>query len=134
MSSDEATAHDRRWRYQKLLRVIAYQTGDPQPVMCNARTLWTTLVANGSLDHHEAKSALRAAQENDHVVRWEAGDAVWYGVTTEGIEATEELSRPLYGLSDESNLRDILSAEVESEEPNKRVVGWCNSRLGAIYE
>lgn len=129
MSTDDATAHDRRWRYRKLLRTIAYQTGHPQPVMCSARTLWTTLVANGSVDHHDAKSALRAARENDHVVRRETDDDVWYGVTTDGIDAVEELSRPLFEPADESKVREILTAEVGSDEPNKRLIGWCNSRL-----
>jgi len=29
--ADPDTAEARRWRYQSLLRTLAYQTGDPQP-------------------------------------------------------------------------------------------------------
>lgn len=133
MSTDRPTAAERRSRYQTLLCTIAYQTGDPQPVLCSARSLWTTLVAHGQLDCQDAQTAMRAARENGDVIRWEDSDGcVRYGVTESGIEAVDELDAPLYSKSDEPKLREILTTEVEKDEPNKSVIGWCNSRLGAL--
>lgn len=61
---EQRTTKHRRADYEQTLSTIRANVGDPQRALIEAGALWTTLVANGRLEHEHASSALRAAVEN----------------------------------------------------------------------
>ena len=65
----------RKHRYQSVLRTIDYQTSPKQPPGVRTGTPTTILAGPwGRYDSDGIKSALKAARENDDVVRWRDGE------------------------------------------------------------
>ena len=122
-----------RERYHTLLSVIAKHTGQGQPVMAAARTVWTVAVAHGRLDHDEARRAVAAAVENDHAVRWTDTDGrACYALTVDGADMARRVTTPVYDADDADAIRAILEAEVQRENVDKSVVAWANQHLGGL--
>lgn len=120
--------------YARLLQTVAYQTGDPQHVLVSGRGLWT-VISHGSLRMADAITAMQAAIENDHVLRWRGGAGRHrYGLTTAGIEATPHVDAPLFGPADVPTLREVLDTEASRDDPSQAVIAWANRRLAAIEE
>jgi len=133
MTDDEDTREDRKHRFHTVLRVIASNTGDPQPPLQRARHLWTTAVANGSLSQDEAATALSAAREHGYVLQWVDPDGdVRYGLTDSGITTLRHADAPLFEAADEPALRDIIEREAGTDDPDRDVIGWANKRLAAL--
>lgn len=131
MSSQERAHKHRRADYEQTLGTIRANTGDPQRPLVAASPLWTTLVANGGLEHEFATSALRAAVENGDVLRWTDGEGtVRYALTTQGLDSVTGSSP--YDAGDEAALRDVITTEASRENPDKSVIGWANERLAEI--
>ena len=122
-----------RERYHTLLSVIAKHTGQGQPVMAAARTVWTVAVAHGRLDHDEARQSLTAAVENEHAVRWtDTEGTVRYALTVDGGAMARRVTTPVYDADDADAIRAILEAEVQRENVDKSVVAWANQHLGGL--
>lgn len=118
---------------QTLLRTLAANVGDPQPVVANARTLWTVTVANGPLTHHAAERAMRAARDDGHVLRWQTADGnLAYALTGDGIDATDHVDRPLFDAADRDALQAVIETEASRDDPRQEVIGWANRRLAAL--
>lgn len=127
------TQKHRRADYEQTLSTIRANVGDPQSPLVAAHALWTTLVANGRLEHEFAQSALRAGVENGHVLRWTDGDGtVRYALTTAGLD--EARGTDPYGPADADVLRACIATEADRAEPDREFIGWANERLGGIDE
>lgn len=131
----EPPARDvRKRRYRRVLRTILLNTGDPNRPMIGAHTLWTH-VRNGDLDHRAAKNALRAAREQDAVIRWQDEDGQYrYAVDDAGLDELPNHEPPMFGPADETALRYVLDVETSRPEPDKQVIGWVNRRLAALED
>jgi len=122
-----------RERYHTLLSVIAKHTGQGQPVMAAARTVWTVAVAHGRLNHDEARRAVAAAVENDHAVRWTDTDGrACYALTVDGADMARRVTTPVYDDSDAAAIRDVLETEVSRPSPDTDIVAWANQHLGGL--
>jgi len=122
------TDHD----YRRMLSIIAQNTGDPQPPLIGAHALWT-VVGHGSLPKDAALSAVQAARENGDVIRWtDADGTVRYGLTANGVDATDHQAGELLSEPDRDALEAYLAAEVSRENPSEAFVGWVNRRKAAI--
>lgn len=123
----------REHAYRTLLRTLAANVGDPQPVVADAHQLWTVAVAHGTLDHHAAEKAMRAARENGHARRWTNADGQQcYALTGDGADATEHVTRPLFDDADRDALQAVIETEASRDDPDQAIIGWANRRLAAI--
>lgn len=73
----EPTRRERRALRDRVLRVVEYNTGGPQPVGTTERVVRQTLCANGSEDSEQVQKALRAAVENGLLLDWTTADGTW---------------------------------------------------------
>lgn len=115
-----------------LARTLAANVGDPQPVVADAKRLWTTLVAHGPLTHHAATDAMDAALDAGHILRWTNADGrTCYALTGDGMDAAE-VSRPVFDDADRDALQTVIETEASRDDPDQDVIGWANRRLAAI--
>jgi len=122
-----------RERYHTLLSILSHNTGQGQPVMAAARTVWNVAVAHGRLDHDEARRAVAAAVETDHAGRWtDTEGTVRYALTVDGGAMARRVTTPVYDADDADAIRAILEAEVQRENVDKSVVAWANQHLGGL--
>lgn len=111
------------------MNIIAMNTGHPQKPLATARGLWTTAVSHGSLSHEDASKAVRAAVENDDVVKWVDGEGtVRYALTDSGQDRAE-LETSVYGREDVEALRECVSVEASRESPNQEFIAWANGQI-----
>lgn len=124
----------RRHRYRRLLALIHANCGDPQHVMITAQGPWT-IVKHSNISVREAQSSLRAARENDHVVRCRDGSGKWrYALTGDAVDELPNRESLPYGPDDVDAFRDIIETEAAAQDPDQDVIGWCNTRLQEIDE
>ena len=129
---DTDTVAMRRDRYHHLLETVRHQTGDPQHVLVPGTGLWTVL-SSASIDTSDAITAMQAAIENGHVIKWTDGEGRHrYGLTGDGIDEAPHAEAPLYGPADEPHLRAVIETEASRDDPDRDVIGWANRRLAAI--
>jgi hypothetical protein len=120
--------------YQQLLGILRAQTGHGQDVLCTAHRLWRT-VGHHSLEASDAETALRAARENDAVLRWrDRQETVRYGLTVAGVAEAPGVELPIYNAADVEGLQRVLEVETDRSEPDRRVVAWANQHLQSIRE
>lgn len=119
MSSEQRESRaDRRKRYEQVLDAIEHNTGGadhPQPPGIRKPNLMVVLVLHGSLTVSEAESALKAARENEDVVRYEGRAGRW-----RYIRATEDA------------FRDLIGAENQRENPRTELIEWAVDRIAEV--
>jgi len=131
MSEQDRTRKHRRADYEQTLATIRENVGSPQHPLIRPRALWTTLVANGRLEHEFAQSALRAARDNGDVFQWTDSKAMLrYGLTDAGLDNVTASSP--YGPEDTAALRKCIETEAGRENPDGEFIGWCNRRLAEV--
>lgn len=119
----------------RTLGTVHKQTGDPQPVGIAVQHLYLTVVNHTGISHEVARKARDAALEHDLLVAYEDADGTTrYGLTTEGVDAVEDASMPIYDRTDEAALRAVLETETSRPEPSKAVIGWANTHLMSLPE
>lgn len=75
--SIELTRRERRELLHRVLRVIEYQTGEPQPPGVTERAIREVLCSKAGEDPEAVSKALRAAVENGLVLDWTTADGTW---------------------------------------------------------
>jgi len=75
-SSDSSARQERKERYERALRTVAENTTDAQRPGVSASSLWITLTDSVGMSATEAQLAVRAAHEQDDLLRWEDRDGV----------------------------------------------------------
>ena len=116
-----------------LLSAIGHNVGDPQPPLLGASPLFTTAVANGSLDVGPATQAMDTLAEGDLVIRWTDGTGtVRYGLTDAGIDACPRLDGPVLSAADVDALREYIATEASRETPDREFIGWANGRVSDL--
>ena len=106
MSSHASGRRRRREEYEKLLRILDYQTATTdsnQPALLSRMEL-RNAATNAGMDRETMKKRLRAAVENGHVLEWHGEFAL---VTEEKIEA-------------------VRDQEIAAENQRKMLIGKCN--------
>ena len=118
---------------EALLSAIAHNVGDPQPPLVGARPLFTTAVANGSLDIGPATQAMDTLVEDDLVIRWTDGEGtVRYGLTDDGIDACPRIEGPVLSATDVATLREYIATEASRADPDRAFIGWANGRVSVL--
>lgn len=129
MTGPEEQQERARWSYGRMMNIIAMNTGHPQEPLAAARGLWTTAVSHGPLSQEDASKAVRAAVENDDVIKWVDGEGkVRYGLTDSGQDRAE-LETSVYGEKDVEALRECISVEASRESPNQEFIAWANAQI-----
>lgn len=105
-SADEPTRKDRRERYEKVLRIVEYNTGDGGPPLAGIEQV--TLIASYSgIGPADTRKAIQAAVSNGHLLR----------------------ARGRVALTNEDSIRTVRDAERNRDAPNQRLLDWCTDRL-----
>lgn len=98
----------RKETYERVCRIVAYNTGGPQPPMAALYSV-KTIASHAGLDAGQVDRAIRAARENGDLLVDPAGERV--------------------ACCDGESLRAVIDAEVARAEPRPELIGACNRRL-----
>ncbi|WP_323192398.1 hypothetical protein [Halostella sp. PRR32] len=74
MSTDLERRRESRDRYQAVLRTVAHQTSPKQSPGARPTTIRLLQATHGQHDHDDVDSAMRAAIENDDLLKWTDAD------------------------------------------------------------
>jgi len=122
---DESTLDDRREEYERVLSTIRHNTGHPMAPLVARPALGLVLVAHGSLTSDTVRARLRAAREQGDVIVWGHPD----GTPRYGLADAAHLDA-----ADEPALTRIIETEVAADQPDKQLIGWCNTHLDAVRD
>ena len=107
----ETSDEDRRERYERVLRIVAYQTGGPQRPLTPDRVV-RMLACRAGYDPDDVRSSLQAAVENGDLLR------------------TAREGRTLYARTDDESLQAVVLAEVERDDVDQDLIGRCYTLMG----
>ncbi|MFA1612029.1 hypothetical protein [Halobellus rubicundus] len=136
MSDSALPPEGSKRHYRRVLGVIHKNTGHGRRPMYASHALWTKL-GEFALSRSEARSALKAARENDAVIRWKDGEGqLRYGLTPDGVDELPDATMPIYTPEDVDALQAVIEREASRPEhdQNQDVIGWANQHLQAIRE
>ena len=106
-SDDEPTREDRRDLYEKLLRIVEYNTGDGAPATMAREQVLVTATHAGIDDPKRVRSVLNAAVDNGDLLR----------------------VRGRVARTDVDSLHDVYLEEGGRDNANSELVGWCYRQL-----
>ena len=101
----------RRGEYRKVLRIVEYNTGGPQPAMASTSSI-RTVAAHAGMDNDVVTKRIRAAVEN--------GDL---------LEHEDRVT-----LVDEGSIEAARDEAIEAEPTQYELVGECNVLLQDLRE
>lgn len=110
--ADEGSGLSSKERYEKVLDFVRLNTGGPNqqlPAFMSGDALWRKL-SNSELTQGEGDKAIKAALQNDDLLRYDGG----------------------YAVVEEESLQAIIETEAQSEDPNKALIGKCNTLLSDL--
>ena len=97
-----AQRRERRGEYRRVLRIVEYNTGGPQPAMASTSSI-RTVAGHAGMDNDVVTKRIRAAVENGDLLEHE--DRV--------------------ALVDEASIEAVRDEEVAAENTRKPLVGKC---------
>lgn len=120
-------------RKRKYLRVIAHNSGGPQPVM--PRDTSIHLIVSGSLTTSNPGVVIQNirsdAFDDGYIVTWDCEDGdSRTALTPSGFSQLQK--QRLYRQCDVADIEDVIKTEAQQDEPNKDVIGWGNQWLDRL--
>ena len=98
-------------RYKQVVETVRQNTGGRQPPLISEPAARVTAACSaGSLDLDHYENALKAAVQNDDLLRWHDQLAV----------------------AEPDPLQAVIEAEVASDSPRKALIGRCNQLLDEV--
>ena len=97
-------------RYKQVVETVRQNTGGTQPPLISESAARVTACSAGSLDVDHYETALKAAVQNDDLLRWHGQLAV----------------------AEPDPLQAVIEAEVASDSPRKALIGRCNQLLDEV--
>lgn len=102
--------------YERVMGVIKYNTGDPQPCGIRWSTLLTIACSHGQEDPEDVRTAIQAANHNDDILVWT------------DREGHERFTRA----DNEDLLLEVVERQTAREDPDHDVVAEANELLGVV--
>lgn len=105
-----STDSDPRRVYERVLRIVQYNTGGPQPASV-WRLSTVSIATNAGMDSNQVDKAVRAARDNGDLLAHDR-------------DGHTRLAR-----TDTASVRSLLLEEADREPSDKALVGKCNRLL-----
>jgi hypothetical protein len=97
-------------RYKQVVETVRQNTGGKQPPLISESGIRVTACSTASLDVDHYETALKAAVQNDDILRYHGQLAV----------------------AEPEPLQAVIEAEVAADSPRKALIGRCNQLLDEV--